>query len=141
MPVFPVRPEKVSALYERMARLGIREADIEETFVRASGPGGQRLNKVAVCVRLEHRPSGLSVKFGRSRFQGLNRYHARLVLVKKIEARLEDRQAAEEQAREKLRRQKSRRSRRARQRMLADKRKQSEKKERRRPVSPSSPEN
>lgn len=38
------------------------ESDLEEQFVRGSGPGGQSVNKTSNCVVLKHRPSGLTVK-------------------------------------------------------------------------------
>lgn len=68
-----------------MRRLGVREADIEESFVRSQGPGGQNVNKVSTCVRLRHRPSGVEVKCSLRRSQAANRFFARVVLVRKIE--------------------------------------------------------
>jgi ribosome-associated protein len=40
------------------SRLSIREDDIEETFIRSSGPGGQNVNKVSTAVQLRFRASG-----------------------------------------------------------------------------------
>src|SRR5438094_10611866 len=116
-----VAPEKQAYLAHRMAGLGVREADIEETFVRSGGHGGQNVNKSATCVMLLHRPTRLQVKCQATRQQGLNRFLARRLLLDKIEA-LEKGYVAAERARvEKVRRQKRRRSRRAKARMLADK--------------------
>ncbi len=135
MSAFPVSPEKESQLTQRMAALGVNEVDLEETFVRSGGHGGQNVNKTSTCVLLLHRPTGLQVKCQSTRQQGLNRFIARRLLLDKIEA-LKTGQVAAERARiEKIRRQKRRRSRRARDRMLADKSRQSQKKEFRRRVS------
>ena len=128
MSAFPVSPEKEAQLAQRMAALGVREADIEETFVRSGGHGGQNVNKTATCVMLLHRPSGLQVKCQATRQQGLNRFLARRLLLDKIEERQRGFVAARRDEIERIHRQKRKRSRRARERMLADKSHQAEKK-------------
>ena len=128
MSAFPVSPEKEAQLARRMAALGVREADIEETFVRSGGHGGQNVNKTSTCVMLLHRPSGLQVKCQATRQQGLNRFLARRLLLDKIEERQKGFVAARRDEIERIRRQKRKRSRRAKERMLADKARQSEKK-------------
>ena len=134
MNAFPVSPDKESQLAQRMAAMGVSEADIEETFVRSGGHGGQNVNKTATCVMLTHRPSGLQVKCQATRQQGLNRFLARRLLLDKIEQQRTGRVAAERARVEKIRRQKRRRSRRAKQRMLADKAQHAAKKQARRSV-------
>ena len=91
-----VRPEKVAELYARLDRLGVRDQDLEETFVRSQGHGGQKVNKTASAVVLRHRPTGIQVKMQRERSQALNRFLARRLLADKIEAqqRAQRRQSA-----------------------------------------------
>jgi peptide chain release factor len=132
MNAFPVTPDKESQLAQRMAALGVSEADIEETFVRSGGHGGQNVNKTSTCVMLTHRPSGLQVKCQATRQQGLNRFLARRLLLDKVEKQRTGHIAAERAQIEKVRRQKRRRSRRAKARMLADKAHHSAKKQARR---------
>jgi protein subunit release factor B len=104
-----------------MLGLGIREDDLQESFVTSQGKGGQNVNKVSTCVVLVHGPSGLRIKCQQERSQGLNRYFARKLLADKIEAAKLGAESRREQEIERIRRQKRRRSRRAKNRMLADK--------------------
>ncbi len=134
MSSFPVGLDKQTQLAGRMTSLGVQEADIEETFVRSGGHGGQNVNKSATCVMLLHRPNGLQVKCQTTRQQGLNRFLARRLLLDKIEKLQNGFVVAERERTEKIRRQKRRRSRRAKERMLAAKSIQGAKKEGRRRV-------
>ncbi|HEY6475102.1 MAG TPA: peptide chain release factor-like protein [Polyangia bacterium] len=124
----PLSGDRARALEERLARLGVRAEDLQETFVHSGGKGGQNVNKVATCVVLVHRPTGIAVKCQRERTQGANRLIARQMLADKIEERTLGAASKRQQEAEKVRRQKRRRSRRAKARMLRDKHAQSDKK-------------
>jgi len=126
--MFNVSPEKERALIERMERLGVSEGDLRETFVRSSGPGGQKVNKTSSCVHLVHMPSGLSVKCQQSRSQTMNRFIARRLLLNRIERIQKGLVIEEKQRIEKVKRQKRRRSKRAQEKILKIKHIQSEKK-------------
>jgi len=130
-----ISPEKEKALKDRMEKLGIKESDLKESFVRSSGPGGQKVNKTSSCVFLIHIPTGLTVKCQQERSQAMNRFLARRILLDRIEKLQTGLIAAEEMRSEKIRRQKRRRSRRAKEKILADKHAQAEKKLRRSKVA------
>jgi len=128
MSIFKVSAEKEKALLERMDQLRVSEEDLEETFVRSSGPGGQKVNKTSTCVFIRHIPTGLTVKCQRERLRSVNRFIARRILLDKIERMQKGVIKKERERIEKIRRQKRKRSKRAKEKMLKDKRKKSEKK-------------
>jgi peptide chain release factor len=129
--IFPVTNTKEQALKARMEELNIKDADIEESFIRSGGHGGQNVNKTSTCVYLKHIPTGLEVKCQRERSQAMNRYFARVILVKKIEQKIRGEESDELKRVEKIRRQKRKRSKRAKEKMLADKSAVAVKKQRR----------
>jgi len=128
MSIFPVSPSKEKELKEKMDALNIREEDIEESFIRSSGKGGQKVNKTSTCVYLKHIPTGIEVKCMEERSQSLNRYRARVILVKKVDRLIKGKESAERQKIEKIKRQKRKRSKRAKEKMLAEKKIVSKKK-------------
>jgi protein subunit release factor B len=119
---YPVSSEKVTALEADFARLGIKEDDLDEQFVRSGGAGGQNVNKVSTCVVLLHKPSGLQVRCQRERSQGLNRFLARRLLADKVAEKIKGEISKKMAEAEKVRRQKRKRSKRAKQKMLENKR-------------------
>jgi len=114
-----------------MRKVGVHDVDLEETFARSSGPGGQNVNKVATAVTLRHRPSGVSVTVQDSRSQAVNRKLARERLLDAIESEREKRRAAEIAEREKARRRKSPRPAALKKKILEGKRKRGELKKQR----------
>ncbi len=135
---FGVSFRKEEELLSRLERLGIRESDIEESFIRSPGRGGQHVNKVSTCVYLKHLPTTIEVKASLGRSQSLNRFFARRLLADKIEMKITGKISEEKARIEKIRRQKRKRSKRAKEKMLENKKKHSEKKRQRKPVSPES---
>jgi peptide chain release factor 2 len=73
--------------FEDAGALTIPEGDLDiVAFVRASGPGGQNVNKVATAVRITHKPTGLTVTCSVERSQQQNRSIAIGILQSKLEA-------------------------------------------------------
>ncbi|MBK1815178.1 peptide chain release factor-like protein [Luteolibacter yonseiensis] len=128
----PVTSDKIAALEQRLAALGITEADLLEKFVRGSGAGGQKINKTSNCVFLKHLPTGVCIKCQIDRSREMNRFLARRELCDQLDAIREGRAVAKTQAIEKMRRTNRPRSRNSKKRSVADKRKVSEKKSMRR---------
>ena len=107
----------------RLVRLGLRAEDIEESFARSSGPGGQHVNKVSTAVTLRHVPSGMAVTVQDSRSQAMNRQIARERLLQTLEEARRAEKAAQRSEREKIRRQNRPRPRGVKRRMVDNKKK------------------
>ena len=108
-----VRPEKLAALKERMESLGIREQDLEESFVRGAGRGGQKVNKTNNCVYLKHVPTGIAVKCHVDRSRELIRFLARRELCDAVERQQTGQCASKARVIQRMRKQKDRRRRRS----------------------------
>lgn len=136
---YGVSQSKAKLLKGKMRQLKIRESDIIERFIRAAGPGGQKINKTSSCVYLKHKPTKIEVKCQKERSQALNRFLARRILIEKIENLILRKKSEKQKQIEKIRRQKRKRSKRAKEKILKSKKIQAEKKKFRR-LKPS-PEN
>ena len=108
-----------------------RVDEVVETFVRSSGPGGQNVNKVATCVMLLHKPTGIIIKCRKFRTQYLNRQEAWAMLHRVLRDRHEEERLRRQSQSEKKRRQNRKRSTSAKERMLENKKKHASKKQNR----------
>ena len=115
-------PDMVEAsLRARFVSLGVQADDVEETFIRGSGAGGQKINKTSSTVRLRHRPTGLDVRCQRERNQSVNRLLAWAELAERLEERQQAAAGAARSARELQRRRNRPKSRGQKLRMLESK--------------------
>lgn len=73
----------------------INSTDLEISFFRSSGPGGQNVNKVETAVRILHKPSGVVVSCQTGRSQHANREEAMSVLSSKLYEAMKEQKAAE----------------------------------------------
>lgn len=123
-----ITKNKTEALKKRCLSLGVSDDDIEESFIKSSGPGGQHVNKTSTCVRIFHIPSGIEIKCQKTRSQSLNRYYARVQLCEEIEHRRDAEKSERRNKIEKIKRQKRKRSKRAKEKILRAKKITSDKK-------------
>ena len=112
-----------------MTELNVNENDIEERFIRSSGPGGQKVNKTSSCVCLRHIPTDITVKYQRERSQALNRFFARRILLDQIEQSQKGFIKEEKKRIEKIRSQKRKKKKRTKEKLSALKPKQPDTKE------------
>jgi protein subunit release factor B len=113
---------------ERLAALGWSVADVEEAFVRGTGPGGQKINKTSSTVWLRHRPTGIEVRCQRERSQAANRELAWLTLCDRLEERARGLARASVEAAEAERRRTRQKSRGQKRRMVEGKRRDAQRK-------------
>ncbi len=114
---------QLSPIEARLRALEIEEKDLLEKFIKGTGPGGQKINKTASAVFLQHIPSGIEVKCQDGRSLTHNREIARQRLCEALEALAQAAKQARVQRREKIRRQKRRPSANKRKQNVANKRK------------------
>lgn len=127
-------PVDIGDKFQKIAKLiKLNPEDVEETFTRGGGHGGQKINKSTNCVELRHEPTGIDVRYQHHRGLLRNRVEAWELLISKVEEHVKGKESQLAKKRHKVQKQKQRRSRRSKEKMLEEKRKRSEIKEFRRP--------
>ncbi len=126
MSIFNVSAKKEKELLDRMHELSVNENDIEESFIRSSGPGGQKVNKTSSCVCLRHIPTNITIKYQRERSQALNRFFARRTLLDQIELKQKGYIEEDKKRIEKIKNQKRKKRKRAKEKQCSAQPKQSD---------------
>jgi len=126
MSIFNVAEKKEKALLDRMRELNVKEDDLEERFIRSSGPGGQKVNKSSTCVFLRHIPTDITVKYQKERSQALNRFFARRTILDQIELKQKGHIKEETKRIEKIKSQKRKRRKRTKEKLTTLKPRQSD---------------
>lgn len=128
--MFPV--DLSPALVALASELKLDPNDVEESFIRGSGHGGQKVNKTSSTVQLVHRPSGMEVRMQKHREQSRNRLSAWKLLILKLEEKEKGEESQLAREAFKIKKQKQRRSRKSKLKMLDAKHQRGDIKETRR---------
>jgi protein subunit release factor B len=107
-----ISDKKRNELIELMNSLHIKEHELQEKFILASGSGGQKVQKTHSGVILKHLPTNIQVKVTKSRNREENRFFARRLLCEKFQEKIMGQKSTKQLLAEKKAKQKKRRTRR-----------------------------
>ncbi|CAG8607789.1 2672_t:CDS:2, partial [Ambispora leptoticha] len=101
--------QSTSKTLKERIKIVLNESDLEESFIRGSGPGGQKINKSSICVYLKHVPTNIRVRCQQSRSREENRGIARHLLKLKLDEFYNGEQSKLAAKREKIRKREAKR--------------------------------
>jgi protein subunit release factor B len=116
------------SINKRLKAVHVYEADLIEKYIFGQGPGGQKINKTASCVLLQHIPTGIVIKCQAHRSREANRLQARLELCKRLEKIAKAKRLKEQKEKALQRSQNRKPTASQKQKMIENKRHRSEKK-------------